>query len=406
MKNLFFSSVFFCSISIGGAQINYSFEIAPYVEFIQQHQNKSAKDYILDLFETHDIVAICERHHSDTTQYDFYLDLIGDPRFIKNVGNVVTESLCFSVNEAGNNFVHATNLSEKAIRDSMRYIFLNGDYLGFWDRRNFYQYMTGIYKINQNLISDEKINILFPDIPFSWSDFKTAGQYKAFMDLASLGCVRDSVMASYTMEYFDKIQFQKRKKMLIIWNYPHAFNDIFSDPSGHLSAFGILSERYGYRACNVLMNSTRHHNNGMPFSDGKWDAAFKVCDFPSIGFSFENTVFGKDSFDMYGLYNNKKCLYQDVFTGFIFYADPNVHCCVESIPQIVDSAFIEEMYKMDTLARPELKIYDKKEMIEELNAYLKNYRFVSCFGDGRLSPNSSEPNRQQYNEAVNKWLKK
>src|SRR6516225_2405867 len=76
-----------------------------YTTFLES-QNESAKDYILGLFNTHDIVIICERTHTEMTQYDLIADIISDKRFIDDVGNVFTEIGVSTLNPALNTFLH------------------------------------------------------------------------------------------------------------------------------------------------------------------------------------------------------------------------------------------------------------------------------------------------------------
>jgi hypothetical protein len=92
----------------------HSPELNPYVNFLRT-QNVSAKDYILGLFKTKDIVMLCERDHRDTTQYDLYLSLISDKRFIAEVGNVFTEIGTSTLNPRTNAFLHTDGLSQDSL---------------------------------------------------------------------------------------------------------------------------------------------------------------------------------------------------------------------------------------------------------------------------------------------------
>ncbi len=47
-----------------------------------ENQTLSAKDYVISLFEDHDIVILCERHHADMTQYELFMEIVKDPYFI------------------------------------------------------------------------------------------------------------------------------------------------------------------------------------------------------------------------------------------------------------------------------------------------------------------------------------
>ena len=89
-------------------------EIIPYVEFLK-NENTSAKDYIIDLFEKNDLVIICERFHPELTQYELFLEISKDPRFIKNVGNIFIETCGRSQEEKIDFLLKSENLSNESI---------------------------------------------------------------------------------------------------------------------------------------------------------------------------------------------------------------------------------------------------------------------------------------------------
>ncbi len=91
-------------------------KIAPYVAFLQE-QRQEPVDYVMELFEKHDIVILCERFHAETTQYDLIYDLISDPRFIDTVGNVFTEIGTSSMRDEVHDFLFAENLGSEEIEE-------------------------------------------------------------------------------------------------------------------------------------------------------------------------------------------------------------------------------------------------------------------------------------------------
>ena len=66
-------------------------EIKPYIDFLEKVEEKSAKDYILQQFKKHDIVVLCERDHSEISQYELIKEIISDDYFKENVKNIFTE---------------------------------------------------------------------------------------------------------------------------------------------------------------------------------------------------------------------------------------------------------------------------------------------------------------------------
>jgi len=55
--------------SLWACESNYKPEIKDYVNFLQK-ENISAKEYIVQKWNTHDMLVICERDHAELTQYD------------------------------------------------------------------------------------------------------------------------------------------------------------------------------------------------------------------------------------------------------------------------------------------------------------------------------------------------
>ena len=65
-------------------------KIEEYVDFINDC-NTSPVDYVMGLFDRYDVVILGERDHRDTTQYDLIEQIMSDPRFIDQVGLIMTE---------------------------------------------------------------------------------------------------------------------------------------------------------------------------------------------------------------------------------------------------------------------------------------------------------------------------
>ena len=74
-----------------------------FIDFLNE-QDISAKDYILKLFETNDLVIICERHHQEISQYKFVYELMLDSAFQNQVGNIITEVGVVNIYDSINNF--------------------------------------------------------------------------------------------------------------------------------------------------------------------------------------------------------------------------------------------------------------------------------------------------------------
>lgn len=328
-------------------------ELKPYTDFLE-NQHISAKDYVLNLFKSKDIVILCERDHPDTTQYDLYLSIIGDKRFTAEVGNVFTEVGTSTLNPKINAFVHSDGLSQDSAVKAILEFHRNCSWAPIWEKENFSYLLRGIYLVNQHLKQDQKINLYPSDVPFDWTQIDTAS-YRRFWKTLEPG--RDSVMASQIIRVFESIRAltSQRKKALVIMNYRHAFGHGFQHPSGKKAnnVGRFLFEKYSDRVANVYVNflafSLRSPNNGSwgLIHNGKWDAAFKAVNKEDVGFDFRGSPFGEEAFDIWPFPN--PFTFKDVFDGFVFYLPLEKHRCVVGIPGFIDSQSESEIMRRWTI---------------------------------------------------------
>lgn len=332
-------------------------EILPYAGFLK-NQRQSAKEYVLQLFKTHDIVIICERTHTEMTQYNLFTDIISDKRFIENVGNVFVEIGVSKLNPALNDFLHTRNITAGEIDRQVKNFQRNASMWPLWSSKNYSVFYKSIYKLNNSLQDEQQVNFYPSDIPFFWPEADSAGMPA----LKEMLPKRDSIMAVQVIAGFDAIQKsgEKRKKALVIMNYRHAFNQEFLLPGNRkLHNVGYyLFQQYGNRVANVFLNTISYGKNDsiLLVQQGKWDAAFKKAGKESLGFDFVNSPFGKDSLDVWPYQN--PFTYKDVFTGFIFYLPVEKHVLTEGVKGLADSTFKNELLRridLITMAGGEFK---------------------------------------------------
>ena len=252
MRNfkLLLAGIMLLGIKPSGAQTNPA--IVPYVNYLNSNTN-SAKEYIFNLFKTHDIVIICERMHPEFTQYDFLIDIISDKRFINEVGNVFTEVGVSSLNPSLNTFLHTKNLSreqqDKQILNYRRDLM----WTVIWEPSNYTYLLQSIYNLNTHLPAQDAVNLYPSDIPFIW---KNADSIYFKTEVLPLIKYRDSIIASQVIRQFDIIRSSSsgHKKALVIMNYRHAFNNNFYMKDGRQikNVAWFLFKQYGNKVANVL----------------------------------------------------------------------------------------------------------------------------------------------------------
>jgi len=326
-------------------------EIKPYVDFLK-NEDVSAKDYIINLFEKNDLVIICERFHPELTQYELFLEISKDPRFIKNVGNIFIETCGRNQEKKVDFLLKSENLSEKSIDSLIMDINRNSSLHPLWHNFNFPYFLRELQNTNNELQQSQKINLYPSDVTVDWKNMDSA-KYKDFWKSTGY---RDSLMADYISNKFETIQLDDsgRKKALIIMNYRHAFGNNFMYPDSEKpeNVGRYLFDKYPERVANVLLNTltfgSENEDDITTISNGKWDASFKTLNKDNVGFNLKNSPFGKDYFDLW-IFTKHNYNYSDVFNGFIHYTPIEKIKLVVGVPNIVDSSFLPELKRRNLL---------------------------------------------------------
>jgi hypothetical protein len=333
-------------ISITLSQASYSDEINPYVRFLQS-QHVSAKDYILSLFEKHDIVILCERIHTEFTQYNLFVSVVEDKRFIDSVGNIFTEIGSVSQSSDVAHFLHTENMSPDSAKAAILNFQRNCSFWPLWPNKNLSFFMQRLYDLDKKLPTRNKLNLYPSDVPFTWRDMDTTW-LKTFWGRTASS--RDSIMAQRIITTFDSISHSPalRKKALVIMNYRHAFGHRWEYPVGVKPANvgRFLFDRYGERVANVYINglAITEGDNLAVIQEGKWDASFEVLNMEDVGFDFAYSPFGDDTFDIWP-FKSHSFKYKDVFNGFAFYLPLRKHRIAYGVPGLVDSVFAQEVMR-------------------------------------------------------------
>ena len=160
MRNLL--SLLFILLTIYGCSENS--EIKPYVDNLKKIEKKSAKDYILQQFQDHDVVILCERNHSEISQYELVKEILSDDYFKTNVKNIFIENGVINLQPEITEFLKTKRLDslyvEKKLNDFQR----NSSFYFISERYNFHYFLRTIYDINNN--SDNQISLYPSDSEF------------------------------------------------------------------------------------------------------------------------------------------------------------------------------------------------------------------------------------------------
>ena len=340
-------------------------EIKPYVDYLKKIEKKSAKDYILQKFENHDIVILCERDHRDLTQYELIKDILSDDYFKQNVKNLFTEIGVINLQPEITDFLKTKGLDSIYVENKLSEFQFNSSFWTFWEKYNYHYLLRTIYDINNS--SNNQISYYPSDVEFDWSQVLNFEDYNREMEFDTEP--RDSIIAFNIINQFEKIKFKKNKKALVILNYRHAFKIHTIRNSGKIqeNAAKYLFDYFGNRATNILISQANFSKKGDDFAysliqDGKWDASFKFLNIEDLGFDLEDNVFGKDNLDIWNINSLNK--YEDTFDGFVFYKPIEEYNLVSYFDGVIPKGLEEEFFRRFKI---QLEYQDNLSVIKKLD---------------------------------------
>jgi hypothetical protein len=339
-------------------------EIKPYVDHLKKVEKKSAKDYILQQFKKHDIVILCERDHSEFSQYELIKEILSDDYFKKNVKNVFTEIGVINLQPEITEFLKKRKLDSLYVAKKLTKFQRNSTFYPSWDRYNYRYFLRTIYYINQN--SEHQISYYPSDSEFDWKKIKTVEDYTVEFEIEIEP--RDSLIAYNIINKYEKLKSKNNSKALIILNYRHAFKMHTITPDNEVveNAGKYLSDYFGNKAVSILSNRPVFFRKDKGWAyrliqEGKWDAAFKYLKIEDIGFNFNDSMFGNDVFDLQQLKNEVK--YKEVFDGFVFYKPIERHDLIDFYNGLISKDFEEEFFRRFII---QLEYYKNSLMLEKL----------------------------------------
>ncbi len=321
-------------------------EIKPYINFLEKVEKKSAKDYILQQFKEHDIVILCERDHSEISQYQLIKEILADNYFKDNVKNVFTEIGVINLQPEITEFLKTPDLDSIYVEKKLNEFQQNSEMYPIWERYSYHYFLRTIYDINNK--SENQISLYPSDSEFDWKKVKTVEDYTREYEIEIEP--RDSLIAYNIINQYEKIKTENNKKALIILNIRHAYKIHTITPNNEIvqNAGKYLSDYFGNKAVSILSNRPIFYRKGNDWAyklihDGKWDASFKYLKIEDIGFDLNNSIFGNDMFDLQQTKNMLK--YKNVFDGFVFYKTIEKHDLIDYYNGLISKDFEKEFFR-------------------------------------------------------------
>lgn len=311
-----------------------------HVAFVRQHGQKPV-DYILSLFDTYDIVVLCERMHPEATQWQLIFDVVRDPRFAQKVGHIFTEYNSVSAQADLDDLMRRPGLTQQEVDRRVRLLVRRCTVYPLVDLGNFYEFHRKLYALNQASPSGRRTSLHYCDVPWDWAGM-TEEKYKELLNTALRE--RDKTMADRIIASFNAIRAagEGRKKALVIMNFRHALNHTDHGNGRRVfNAAGYLMEAFPGRVANVLLHTVNLGADRL-LQDGKWDVAFNRLGNRPAGFSLAGSPFGRDSFDFWDMALAERYQYEQMFTGYVFDGPLTAHRVINGFPGILDG-FEEEV---------------------------------------------------------------
>lgn len=201
---------------------------------------RPALDGIFEAFETHPLVGIGDSH-GYAQEEAFYAEIIRDPRFAQEVGNVVVEFGAAGRQDVIDRYVAGEDVPYRELRtvwaDTVGWIPIPGS-LGY------VQFFAQVRETNKALPPDERIRVWLGEPPLDWSKVKSDRNQKLVRRALRK---RESYPASVIVRNILK----QDKKALVIYGGLH-FMQNSQEPGGSL--FDKVEAKYPGSFFLVLIN--------------------------------------------------------------------------------------------------------------------------------------------------------
>lgn len=314
--------------------------VQKYIDFLEENR-KSINDYIFSLFDKYDHIVLCERVHTEMTQYDMIYNLVTDSRFVEKIGNVFTEVGNVDSREAYKELIDTDFPNDTAFQKTLSsFMMENQTYHLLWNNANWFEFLKKMIQFNHK--KEKKVEILFTD--------------RANWKYNNKNYNRDSLMAN---NIITTIKENNLNKSLTIMNYRHAYLQ------GNENCGYYISKQFQGKVANVLINTVGWDMH--PLQNGKWDVAFEQMPENAFAFDFKDSPFGNDRFDHFIFLSTlSKLRYKDMFTGAIFYKPLYLHYVGYGFPYVMQSNNVKMLRE---------RAFKLGETFNEKNYYSENTRY-------------------------------
>jgi hypothetical protein len=204
-------------------------------------------DGIMTAFKTHPLVGIGD-WHGMAQEEDFYVELVKDPRFAKEVGNVVVEFGGAAQQETIDRYVRGEEIPYEQLRKVWT------ELIGFIPTvtgLGYLNFFAQVRSVNSALLPAQQIHVWLGDPPIDWSKIKT--REEAFQVLHERERYPAGLIKAEILE--------KQRKALVIYGTLHFYDEDALKSlidRAHPGAFFLVTPYIGFQTerCSAAFERT------------------------------------------------------------------------------------------------------------------------------------------------------
>ena len=186
---------------------------APQPSKADRTQAASANEGVLAAFQRSPLVGLCD-DHALAQEEDFYVSLISDPRFAKEVGNVVVEFGNASQQQTIDRYVNGKDMPYAELRK----VWGDTSYVGWFPTvtaLGYLNFYAAVRAVNAKLPVGDRIHVWLGGKPVDWSQIRTK---------EDLSKVVGGQADRFTADLIEQEIVSKRKKALLLYGTFHFYD--------------------------------------------------------------------------------------------------------------------------------------------------------------------------------------
>jgi hypothetical protein len=212
----------------------------------------NAIDGVLAAFETHTIVALPDAHGNDQA-HAFLLSLIRDPRFVRNVDDIVVEFGNARYQDVADRFIRGEEVRYESLRLVWRNHTQPSISADFTHHEDFFR---AVRAVNAAATGGRKLRVLLGDPPIDWSAIRTKGEHFKWVEM------RDA----YPAAVLQTEVIAKQRRALLVYGTGHLqrrnVGSNFDMEDWHAQTIVSLVERAGPTRVFTIAGANEKHAAG------------------------------------------------------------------------------------------------------------------------------------------------